>query len=128
MESQKLPTNQPLPEPNSNPTQNQNPYTVLPTQPKLTDTDAQALLTVNNLQGRQPPKHSNWYVVAIVALALVLAATALYTHSNHTAKNNSKTSNSSVSLPNSSNPLTNNGTVNQQVKYCSNVINASTVC
>lgn len=40
----------------------------------------------------------------------------------------SQSNTNSNPLPTANNPLNNNGSINSQVKYCSNIINAETVC
>ncbi len=128
-QDQKLNDHQPLPIPNSNVAQNQSPYTSLPSTSPLTDNQAQNLLTVSGLQSGKSTKPSKGILIVIVALVIVAIVTALFAHSgHHTTKSSSKGSN--LSVPNANNsPLNNDSSsINQQVQYCSNIVNANTVC
>ncbi len=119
---------QPQPTPPPKPVQEQSPYTALPAKSTWTDTDAQTLLAVNNLQTSKKAKGSKRFLIAMAVVVVMMIAAGLYA-SAHKSQNSSANSGSNISLPNpTNNPLNNGGSINQQVKYCSNVINASTVC
>lgn len=128
MDDQNRPINASQPPPKLNPTPNpeQSPYTSIATEPKLTDTDAQTLLTINNLQTKKPAKRPSWLLIVTIIIVVALIGATAYKSFGHTIKKTA--ANSNTSLPGKNNPLTNGGTINQQVQYCSNVINASTVC
>ncbi|HUD07348.1 MAG TPA: hypothetical protein VMR34_05685 [Candidatus Saccharimonadales bacterium] len=114
--------------PKPNPNLTQNPYVSLPPKPNLTEAEAEALLTINRLQPTKPTKHSKKFPIAIAVLLLIVIATSLYAKSGHSTKKTSGSSSPSVSLPNANNPVNDNGSINQQVQYCSNIINGNSVC
>lgn len=64
-------------------------------------------------------------IVVVIVVILLSVAVFQIVHdlpSKHVSKTNDSVNNSSQ------NPLNNNGSINSQVKYCSNPINAATVC
>jgi len=92
----------------------------------MTEAEAQALLTINSLQATRPvksPKKIYLYIsVAIILVILIALLSAL----GHASK---KSSSGNTTLPNpNNNPVNNGGSINSQVQYCSNPINAATVC
>jgi hypothetical protein len=87
---------------------------------------AQSLLEINNLKVTEPSKKSPLFLSTMIILIIIIIITALLFKPNQ--KNNSSSTNPNVSLPSSNNPLNNNGSINQQVKYCSNIVNAGAVC
>jgi hypothetical protein len=97
--------------------------------PELTPEQAQALLTINGLQAVKESKDSKWLLTSVVIIVVIMLVATIYVGLSHSSKKTSISSSSKVSLPSkNNNPLSNGGSINQQVKYCSNIINASTVC
>ncbi len=111
------------------PVQPQNPYAQTPDKPKLTAADSKSLLTINGLIARKVSSHSKIPLIVMAAVVLIVFATAIYAFSDHNTKTTSGSSNSNISIPNPiKNPLNSGGTINQQIKYCSNLINANIGC
>lgn len=100
---------------------------------KVPDDVAKALLTVNNLQAKphSEVKIPGKLVFAIAALIVfVLIVTYLLSAIKPGAKSpsssSSGTGSSSLSNPNSTNSTSNQ--INQDVKSCSSLVNATTIC
>jgi hypothetical protein len=100
---------------------------VPPDKLQLTSQEAEALLTVNNLDvNKKASGNSKWLLIVMVVTALVIIGAVLF--STLGSKSPKGSSSPDISLPDSKgNPLNGNN-INQQIKYCSNLINASTVC
>ncbi|HUA13097.1 MAG TPA: hypothetical protein VL989_01185 [Candidatus Sulfotelmatobacter sp.] len=127
MENQdpKLNNPQTPPKPNPRPAQNQSPYSSIPSAPKVTDEQAKNLLVMSGLATDKSLKHSKWPLIIIVILLLISLIAGLYVNSH---QSNKKSGGPSISLPGSKNSPLEGSSVNQQTKYCSNIINANTVC
>lgn len=95
---------------------------------------ASALLTISNLQGARRPKSKPPTVLLISAISLiVLAILVSYLMGAFKSGANTTSSNpgSGVGLPNQSSTTGGNDTsnqINQDVKACSDPVNAATVC
>jgi hypothetical protein len=104
--------------------------------PKLniSDNEAQAILTINNLQARQKPKTKPPIKLLIAVLGLILVVVLVsFLLGAFKPGGNSKSSNpvSGLGLPNQSNPKSGkdvSNQINQDVNACSNPLNATTVC
>jgi hypothetical protein len=96
--------------------------------------DAQSILTMNNLQASHgiQTKLPKKLVIVIVGLILfAILASFLVSSIKPGTDTQSPETNSSFGLPNQSNVTTGSGTtnqINQDVKSCSNPVNAVTVC
>lgn len=64
----------------------------------------------------------------LVRTILITNTTLAKTTNTKSQSSQSQSNTTSNPLPTSNNPLNNNGSINSQVKYCSNIINAETVC
>ena len=114
----------------------------------INSTQPQVTLSANSVAIANPPKHSKktilYIIDAILLLAILIVLFAVLpklgnpkksspTHSltsstsRTQAQSITQTNNNSVVNP-TQNPLNNNGSINSQVKYCSNVVNAELVC
>jgi hypothetical protein len=108
-----------------NPSQEVGPSPELASKTHMTAQEAEALLTVNNLQvSNKKSKNSKWLLIVIIVSVLLITGADLIS----IAGKKTTSSSSGLSLPTSKNNPLNSGNINQQVKYCSNLINASTVC
>lgn len=104
--------------------------------PKVTmsDKEVQALLAINNLQAKQRPDTKGPNKIIIVALVLILFAILVsYLVGSFKPGNGSQSTSSGGKLgfPQQSSPTTENSAtnqVNQDVKSCTNPVNAVTVC
>jgi hypothetical protein len=104
--------------------------------PKLdiSDNEAQAILMINNLQGRQKPKTKPPIKLLIAVLGLILVVVLVsFLLGAFKPGGGTKASNSGsgIGLPNQSNPTSGNDVskqINQDVNTCSNPVNATTVC
>lgn len=66
--------------------------------------------------------------VTIVIIVVILLGIAIFQIANSAHHIKVSTSNKSSTKSSSQNPLNNGSSINQQVKYCSNIVNANTVC
>jgi len=106
------------------------------TKPKLhlSDSAAQDLLALHNLQaGRQPKTKFPGKLLMIIAalIALAILTTYLVGVVKPGSSSQSPNSDGGLGLPSQSNSSNGNGTsnqINQDVKSCSNLVNAATVC
>jgi hypothetical protein len=98
----------------------------------LSDSEAQALLTINNLQAAQQPKtHRPRSKLLILAAALIIVAVVVGFLVGAYKPGGSKSPSSTFGLPNQSEPTSGSETtnqINQDVKSCSNPLNAVTSC
>jgi hypothetical protein len=98
----------------------------------LTESQAESILALNNLQA---PKRTTTVLptklLIIIGVLITMAILASYLVSSIKPGSSSHTSGSSLGLPAQSDTNTTNGAsqqINQDVKTCSNPINAATVC
>ena len=82
-----------------------------------------------------PPKtrhHLVLYIAVSVAVLVILASLYIVSQSgagNSSSSSGSNAQNSNDALPNpTQNPVNNGGSINSQIKYCSNDVNAALVC
>jgi hypothetical protein len=98
----------------------------------LSNSEAQALLTINNLQAAQQPKtHRPHSKLLILAVALIVVAVVVSFLVGAYKPGGSKSPSSTFGLPNQSEPTSGSETssqINQDVKSCSNPLNAVTSC
>jgi len=100
----------------------------------LSESEAQALLTLNKFEADQKPKtHPPLKLLAIAIALIVIAVIAGYAVESAKPGESSNSSNSAndVGLPNQSPPSSGSGVsnqINQDVKSCSNPVNAALVC
>lgn len=107
----------------------------------------QVMLSANSLDLANPSNKSKKVVLfvatGVILLAVVAGLFIVFQKPGSTTKNNtnnsskalnSKTQNSKTQTDNNetlnptNNPLNDNGTINSQVKYCSNALNAEFIC
>jgi hypothetical protein len=96
-----------------------------------TNGEAQALLAIQNLQLGQQRSKSKLPTKLIITCAAVIVLLILTSYLLGVVKSKSNGSSSGVGLPSQSNTTNENGTsnqINQDVKTCSNLANAATVC
>jgi hypothetical protein len=67
-------------------------------------------------------------ILVIVVLVLTIGTWSLVTSLEKTTRKATKQSKNATTSKSSSNPLNGNGSVNSDVKYCSNVVNGSLYC
>lgn len=91
---------------------------------EITPEEAEALLLLNNRTNKNKYRKT-MYIIWTVTIALCISIALLHV-TGIKPKNSQVKSNSSTTLTN--NPLNNNGSVDSQVKYCSNPVNANLVC
>lgn len=107
---------------------------------------SQVILSANSIAIANPPNASKkifWYIAnGLVYIAIIVLIFMTVTKKNNTTVvNSSGVSNSTTQnqgnksqttnngLPNpAQNPLNDNGSINSQVQYCTNAVNASLVC
>jgi flagellar basal body-associated protein FliL len=100
----------------------------------MTDSQVEALFAINNLQAKQQSKSKKPKKILIVALSLVVFAILVSYFIGSFKPSSSSPSSSSggkLGLPQQSSPTSENSAtnqVNQDVKACSNPVNAVTVC
>jgi hypothetical protein len=96
-----------------------------------TNGEAQALLAIQNLQASQQTSKSKLPMKLIIACSALIVLLILTSYLLGAVKSKGSGSGSSVGLPNQSPTTSGNSTsnqINQDVKTCSNVVNAATVC
>jgi hypothetical protein len=104
------------------------------TEADLTNLDAQSILAMHNLQATHgmQTKLPTKLIVAIVGLIVfAIVASLLVSSIKPGATAQSSKTNNSFGIPNQANTTTGSGTtnqINQDVKSCSNPVNAATVC
>ena len=116
-------------QPQTEPAANQQNKPVL----NMSDSEAQSLLSINNLQAWQQPKTKPPTKLLIAALALIVFAilVSVLLGSYKPGGGSKSTSAGGLGLPNQSNPTSGNDVnnqINQDTKTCSNPVNASLVC
>jgi hypothetical protein len=95
----------------------------------------QVILSENSLNIARPAKHYKkiilYTVLVVIFIVILISLTAVFQNPNGgKASSNlhaNTQTNNNISGNTSRNPF-NSGTINQQVQYCSNLINADTVC
>ncbi len=98
----------------------------------ITDSQAQAILEINNLQARQQPKNKfpiKYLIITAFVIVLTIIASFFMGSFNSTKKTNS--SGLTIGLPKQSNATSGRGVsnqINQDVKACSNPVNAALIC
>jgi hypothetical protein len=101
---------------------------------KISDSEAQALLLVQNLQTSQGPKRvlpAKLLIITGILVTLVILASFLLGAIKPSSNSPSTSPTSGLGIPNQTNTYTGSGTssqINQDVKACANPVNAMTVC
>jgi hypothetical protein len=95
---------------------------------KFTDEEARSLLAINSLDINQKAKSSRRFLVVVIGFVILVVVASIYLEvRNHSEDNTSKSAGSTSSS--TKNPFTTgSSTVNNEVKYCSNPVNAQTTC
>lgn len=102
--------------------------------PQFSDSEAQALLSISNLQTDRHPKTKlplSLLITIAALVVIVIAASYALSALKHGTRANTANSSNSLGLPNQSVPSSGKGVsnqINQDVKSCSNPVNASLVC
>ncbi len=87
---------------------------------------AKSILAVNNLHQEKPKKHSALFYFIFLLVFVLIIILALFSKTN--TNPNSSSNNPNITIPDSNNPLNTSNSINQQIKYCSNIVNGGTVC
>lgn len=100
--------------------------------PAITEHEAQALLALNNLQSA-PPRKANLPINLVIAMAvlIILAIASSFLLGAFKPGSSKANGSGSIGLPNQSPTSTGRGVnrqINQDVKTCSNPVNATLVC
>lgn len=97
---------------------------------KITDDQAQAILAINSLQTKEQAQASKSFLLLVIASIVILVALSLFIGSKNHPKNKSPSYSPAIVNP-SNNPFNSNsgnGSVDSEVKYCSNPVNANLTC
>ena len=65
-----------------------------------------------------------YFIFLLVFILIIILALFSKTNPNP----NSSSNNPNITIPDSNNPLNTSNSINQQIKYCSNIVNGGTVC
>lgn len=103
-----------------------------PKPPVLTEDQIQGLLILNHVAGdtkkAASPKKRFAYITLAIVVIIILVITSYHTHEGNKSHKSASSGSGNILTNPGQNPLNNNGSVNSQVKYCSNPINASLAC
>jgi hypothetical protein len=91
---------------------------------QLSDEQVQALLAVNKLQVKDVNNHASSFLAIVISVTILVVVLSLVL----SYKNGLNAKTSFSPKVSSSSPFNSNSSIDQQVKYCSNVINAQTSC
>lgn len=92
---------------------------------KLSDEQANALLEINSLQTKQAKNSSYKFLYFVIAVIVLVTGISLALEVNNNSGN--KTANKSSATTSTKDPFS-SGSINNEVKYCSNPINAQLTC
>jgi hypothetical protein len=96
--------------------------------PQISDDQARDLLAVNNLQTAKSPHDSKKFILILSAIVILVVVIGLVLSSqNHSSPQSSTSAPTLPSMNPAKNSLT-SGSIDAQVKYCSNPINAQLTC